>query len=70
MVEVGFELIQADRQDLAAQVLNAFDVQDCADELRFAVKHGLEDYEAVAPREHGENSLRACGQVLRHHSRE
>jgi hypothetical protein len=44
MVEVGFELVQADRQDLAAQVSKAFDVLDCADELRFAMKHGLEAY--------------------------
>src|SRR5262245_37934062 len=44
MVEVGFELLQADRQDLAAQVSKAFDVLDCGDELRFAVKHGIDAY--------------------------
>ena len=44
MVEVGFELMQADRQDLAAQVSKTFDVLNCDDELRFAVKHGLEAY--------------------------
>jgi hypothetical protein len=44
LVEVGFELMQANRQDLAAQVSKAFDVLDCANELRFAVKHGLEAY--------------------------
>jgi len=44
MVEVGFELLQADRQDLAAQVSKAFDVLDCGDELRFSLKHGLEAY--------------------------
>src|SRR5262245_29499605 len=44
MVEVGFELMQADRQDLAAQVSKAFDVLDCGDELRFAIKYGVEAY--------------------------
>jgi hypothetical protein len=44
LVEVGFELLQADRQDLAAQVSKSFDVLDCSEELRFAVKYGLETY--------------------------
>jgi hypothetical protein len=44
LVEVGFELMQADRQDLAAQVSKAFDVLDCSEELRFALKHCLEAY--------------------------
>jgi hypothetical protein len=44
LVEVGFELTQADRQDLAAQVSKSFGVLDCGDELRFAMKHGLEAY--------------------------
>src|SRR5215468_6309304 len=44
IVEVGFELMKADRQDVAAQVSEAFDVLDCGDELRFVVKHGLDAY--------------------------
>jgi hypothetical protein len=44
LVEVAFELMQADRQDLAAQVSKAFDVLECDDEFRFSLKHGLDAY--------------------------
>jgi hypothetical protein len=44
LVEVGFELRQADRRDLAEQVRKTWAYFDCDPELRFAVKHGLDAY--------------------------
>jgi hypothetical protein len=44
LVEVAFELQQADRRDLAEQVRKTWDYVDCDPELRFAVKYGLEAY--------------------------
>jgi hypothetical protein len=44
LVEVAFELQQADRGDLADQVRRTWAYFDCDPELRFAVKHGLEAY--------------------------
>jgi hypothetical protein len=44
-VEVEVELLLAHRADLRDQVRKtAFDLLDCDDEVRFAVKHGLEAY--------------------------
>jgi hypothetical protein len=44
-VEVEMELLQAGRVDLREQVRKtAFDLLDCDDEVRFAIKHGLEAY--------------------------
>lgn len=43
-VEVEVELLQADRADLREQMHKAFGPLDCGDELRFAVKYGLEAY--------------------------
>jgi hypothetical protein len=44
-VEVEMELLQAGRTDLREQVRKtAFDLLDCEDEVRFAIKHGLEAY--------------------------
>jgi len=44
LVEVAFELQQADRGDLTEQVRKEWDYLGCDNELRFAVKHGLEAY--------------------------
>lgn len=43
-VEVEFELLRAERLDLAAQIYKALDLADCDTELRFALKHGLPAY--------------------------
>jgi hypothetical protein len=42
LVEVGVELLKAERADLAAQIAKAFDLLGCDGALRFAVEHGLE----------------------------
>jgi hypothetical protein len=43
--EVEYELLQASRADLQVQVRKvAFDLLDCDEDVRFALKHGLEAY--------------------------
>jgi len=43
-VEVEVELLQADRADLRDELRKSFDLLNCDNEVRFAVKHGLEAY--------------------------
>jgi hypothetical protein len=43
-VEVEVELLLADRADLRDELRKAFDLLNCDNEVRFAVKYGLETY--------------------------